>query len=64
MKELITNDLQFNFNFTYSPYLESFQVDDCYVIFDRDIFGIPKIKRRSWRRKSENFLKDAGTSGS
>ena len=58
MKELITNDLQFNFNFTYSPYLESFQVDDCYVIFDRDIFGIPKIKRRSWRRKSENFLKD------
>ena len=61
MKELITNDLQFNFNFTYSPYLESFQVDDCYVIFDRDIFGIPKIKRRSWRRKSENFLKDVNT---
>ena len=58
IKYLIYNELRTNFNFTYSPYLESFEVNDHLIIFDRDIFGMPEKKKKSWRRKTENFLKD------
>ena len=61
INNLITNKLESNFNFTVSPYLESFYFNNQYVIFDRDIFGIPKQKKRSWRRKTENFLKDVNS---
>ena len=61
IKDLIDNKLTTNFNFTYSPYIESFEVLDYYIIFDRDIFGLPEKKKKSWRRKTENFLKDVNT---
>ena len=61
IKDLICNELKTNFNFTYSPYLESFETLDHLIIFDRDIFGMPEKKKKSWRRKTENFLKDLNT---
>jgi len=61
IQNLIVDKLKSNFNFTVSPYLESFYFNDQYVIFDRDLFGLPKQKKRSWRRKTENFLKDVNS---
>ena len=61
IKDLIYDELITNFNFSYSPYVESFEVNDHLIIFDRDIFGMPEKKKKSWRRKTENFLKDLNT---
>ena len=61
ISDFIDNQSSTNFNFTYSPYVESFQIGDLYVIFDRDIFGIPENRKKSWRRKTENFLKDVNS---
>ena len=61
IQNLIVDNLKSSFSFTVSPYLESFYFNNQYVIFDRDLFGIPKQKKRSWRRKTENFLKDVNS---
>ena len=61
IQNLIVDNLKLSFSFTVSPYLESFYFNNQYVIFDRDLFGIPKQKKRSWRRKTENFLKDVNS---
>ena len=61
IKDLILNNLKSTFNFSYTAYLESFYFNDQYIIFDRDIFGVPQVKKRSWRRKTENFLKDVNS---
>ena len=61
IQNLIVDNLKSSFSFTISPYLESFYFNNQYVIFDRDLFGIPKQKKRSWRRKTENFLKDVNS---
>ena len=53
------------FNFSCSPSFESFQIGAFYVISERDIFGSSFKKKKSWRRNTENFLKDVNniTSG-
>ena len=61
IKDLILNNLKSTFNFSYTAYIESFYFNDQYIIFDRDIFGVPQVKKRSWRRKTENFLKDVNS---
>ena len=58
IENLVNNKIISDFNFAYSPYLESFELNNYFVIFSRDIFGFPENKRKSWRRKTENFLKD------
>ena len=61
VKKLVTSENLSNFNFSYSPYLESFELNNHIIIFTRDIFGFPENKRKSWRRKTENFLKDVNS---
>jgi transcription-repair coupling factor (superfamily II helicase) len=61
IQNLIVDNMKSSFSFTVSPYLESFYFNNQDVIFDRDLFGIPKQKKRSWRRKTENFLKDVNS---
>ncbi len=58
IEDFILGNVSNNFNFSCSPYTGSFQIEDQYIIFDRDIFGVPEKKKKSWRRKTENFLKD------
>ena len=58
---MVSTQITNNFNFSSSPYIESFEVLDHLIIFDRDIFGVPEKKKKSWRRKTENFLKDINT---
>ena len=61
IEKLVTSKNLSNFNFSYSPYLESFELNNHIIIFTRDIFGFPENKRKSWRRKTENFLKDVNS---
>ena len=61
IKKLVNSENLSNFNFSYSPYLESFELNNHIIIFTRDIFGFPENKRKSWRRKTENFLKDVNS---
>ena len=61
IKKLVNCENLSNFNFSYSPYLESFELNNHIIIFTRDIFGFPENKRKSWRRKTENFLKDVNS---
>ena len=49
------------FNFSCSPSFESFQIGAFYVISERDIFGSSFKKKKSWRRNTENFLKDVSS---
>ena len=58
IENFISSNISNSFNFSCSPYIESFEIDDQLVVFDRDIFGVPEKKKKSWRRKTENFLKD------
>ena len=58
VKDLVDNNLNNRFNFSYSTYFESFQIGNHYLISERDIFGFSNKKKKSWRRKTENFLKD------
>ncbi len=61
LKELVNSKNLLNLNFSYSPYLESFELNNHFIIFTRDIFGFPENKRKSWRKKTENFLKDVNS---
>ena len=65
IQNFVSSNILNNFNFSSSPYLESFEIEDQLVVFDRDIFGVSEKKKKSWRRKTENFLKDVNniTSG-
>ena len=49
------------FNFACSTYFESFQFCDYYLISEKDIFGLSNKKKKSWRRNTENFLKDVSS---
>ncbi len=61
IKKIVSSKNLSNFNFSYSPYLESFEFNNHFFIFTRDIFGFSQNKRKSWRRKTENFLKDVNS---
>jgi len=58
IEKLVSTQITNNFNFSSSPYIESFEINDHLIVFDRDIFGTAEKKKKSWRRKTENFLKD------
>ncbi|MGY9060495.1 MAG: DEAD/DEAH box helicase, partial [Candidatus Puniceispirillales bacterium] len=61
IKDLIIGNFQNTFNFSCSTYFESFQIGNYYLISEKDIFGFSNKKKKSWRRKTENFLKDVST---
>ena len=61
VKDLIIGNFQNTFNFSCSTYFESFQIGNYYLISEKDIFGFSNKKKKSWRRKTENFLKDVST---
>ena len=57
VKKLVTSENLSNFNFSYSPYLESFELNNHIIIFSRDIFGFQKIKENHGEGKLKIFLK-------
>ncbi len=57
IKKLVNGENLSNFNFSYSPYLESFKLNNHIIIFTRDILVFQKIKENHGEEKLKIFLK-------
>ena len=42
IENFVSSNTSNSFNFSISPYVESFEIEGQLVVFDRDIFGVPE----------------------